>query len=508
MTAILMIPGNKSTISFANSLTAAVEQLRANSSKSTAQFNKVHVLHTRQSLKTFITSPNVGQWLSESGLHQSDLVHHVVDLNDDPNRRIDELLGDVANITSSRQGCEFYFDLTGGVTQIKVALGILAFIIGATHVYTLEVDFDHTKPEQRGWRLDRLRAEKVPVIYRQISGLEQFDLFGLSNLTSVKRVRTELDELQLSLLNSSLSNRSIEIDHLISLLEQAEAFRLRQEERFRLDSVVDRDERAATRGILFHATAAVEALVDLVICEDPSKDRPTLGPKLRRLREMADARSPHPIDSATLMHLSELLVRLRNRAAHWSDTTPEASVLALQGDLGLRLSKSFIWLITASLESFLNDTGNLVSIRIQEEGSLTDEKWFVGIDGDDTGAFIADVLRDSPDCLDEIKQRSRQIAEAVSEIKDLITKKCGKGSVLFATGDNILFYGKVSAGFVTSLLDAYHERTNLTASAGVGRTPYQASVALKLAKGDGGGTVKVIVLEEEQLERSRGYIQS
>ncbi len=81
-------------------------------------------------------------------------------------------------------------------------------------------------------------------------------------------------------------------------------------------------------------------------------------------------------------------------------------------------------------------------------------------------------------------------------IKGLITKECGKGSVLFATGDNILFHGKMSVGFVASLLDTYHERTTLTASAGVGRTPYQASVALRLANGEGGGAVKVIVLEE------------
>lgn len=504
MAAILMIPGNTNIVSFINSLTAAIEKLNEDSRDTKSCFDKVHVLHTRQSLAALVSSlksTDTECWLEEIGLQQSDLVHHVVDLDDDPDRRLHELLSGVTNIMSSRPGKQIYFDLSGGVTQIKVALGILAFLIGAKNVYTLEINFDpERRSEQSTLRLKALRAEKVPVTYRSISGLEQFDLFGLSNLTAVKRVHVELDELQNNLLDSPLSNRSTEIDHLISLLEQAEVFRLQQEERFRLDSVVERDERAATRGILFHATAAAEVLVDLVICKDPSSDPRPLGRKLRSLREAADAHSPHPIDSVTLMHLSELLLRLRNRAAHWSDTTRDTNVLALQGDLGLRLSKSFIWLITASLESFLTNAGNIAPVRTLEESSLPEGEWFVGIDGDGTGQYIANVLRNVTDCQKEIRRRSQRITSAIKVIENLIVEKCGKESILFATGDNILFYGKISFDFVTALLDKYHEKMGLTASAGIGRTPFQASVALSLAKGEGGGNVKAVVLDEAQLE--------
>lgn len=262
---------------------------------------------------------------------------------------------------------------------------------------------------------------------------------------------------------------------------------------------MEHDERADTRSILFHATAAAEVLVDLIIGEDSSKSKLMLGDKLKELRKKSDACSPHPIDSSTLEHLSDLLVRLRNRAAHWSDQTSDASLkahaLALQSDLGLRLSKSFIWLVTVSFESFLDNTGKPVSIGILDEDSLNQGEWFVGIDGDSTGVYIASCLKDSPDCQDEIRRHSNRITDAINSIREKVASELGKQNILFAKGDNILFHGTVTSDLVTDLLDMYLQKTKLTASAGIGRTPYQASIALRLAKGEGGGAMKIIEMK-------------
>ncbi|MER7169750.1 hypothetical protein ABT336_27325 [Micromonospora sp. NPDC000207] len=341
---ILIIPGNTNLTSFGNCLTAATEVLQGNLNDGSAGFRKVHVVHTTESLTAFTSLQGEISIPEPLDLRQSDFVHHVVDLSSNSKQRLDELLSEVASIARLKPAEELYFDLTGGVTQVKVALGILAFLLGARNVYTLEVGF--TQPYQRNWNLEHLRTEGVRVTYSQTSGLDQFDQFGLSNLTAVRRVRPELNELKQKL-ESLFPESSSQLDHLVSVLEQAEALRLQQEDRLKQADRVDRVELAATRSILFHATAAAEALVDLVVEQSAPRSglsNSTLGPKLRQLRDLAGAHPSHPIDTVTLGHLTDLLLRLRNRAAHWSDRASDASVMEIQGEVGLRLSKSFIWL--------------------------------------------------------------------------------------------------------------------------------------------------------------------
>lgn len=493
MNAALVIVGNTNMASFVNCISAATEMLRRDLVGQVERFRKVHVVHTSESFMKFASPESQARVLSSTGLHPSDFVHHVVDLAESPDRRLDELVSEVARIAKADPSDALYFDLTGGVTQVKVALAILAFLLGVQNVYTLEVDIK--RPDQRDWDLDRLRGENVSVSYRQISSLEKFDQFGLSNLTAVQRVGPELGKLKSELIGS-FPDASSELDHLVSLLKQAEALRLEQEDRSRQGKAVEHADLAATRSILFHATAAAEALVDLVVEQGSSVSNgrgQTFGQKLRRLRELADGPASHPIDSATFGHLTDLLLRLRNRAAHWSTPTSDLSAMRLQGELGLRLAKSFIWLIVTSLQMFIGKADELVSIR---SGDVSHGEWYVGIDGDKTGEYIGAALIDATDAARDISIRSGAISQAIREMEKIVKKKYGKDSVLFACGDNILFRGEVSLEFVKSLLALYSRRTRLSASAGVGRTPYQASLALSLAKGEGGGAVKVVTLAD------------
>ncbi|MDT3440475.1 mCpol domain-containing protein [Pseudofrankia sp. BMG5.37] len=485
--------------SFGNCLLAATEALRRDLSDPRARFERVHVLNTSESLAALAAHFEIdASKLDRVGLRRGDLNYVTISLDDDPEHRLDRLLGDVADIMRSTQTREVYFDLTGGPTQIKIALGIFAFLLGAPHVYTLEVAF--SAPAQRGWDLDRLRAaaiddENIKVRHRRISGLDKFDGFGHSSLTIVERVRAELEQLRAHL-ESSLPSRVQEISRLVSLLEGAELARI--------DPRQTQDESVATQILLMNATAAADAFVDLVINSVPGRKTSgqTLGPKLNQIRDMAGANSPHPIDSVTLLHLSELLLRLRNRAVHWSDSSMSADVLRLQGELGARISKSFIWLVTQSLGAFLHsDTNEVAEISSIDDFSSDDEGWFVGIDGDGTGAYIAGSMRDTEDCVDELKDRSRQVGAAIDFVRAAVKKKYGKDSVVFCSGDNILFRvkGRVIRSDILDLLSKYHDMTQLTASAGVGRTPYQASIGLRLAKAEGGGAVKMVSLSNRRV---------
>ena len=96
---------------------------------------------------------------------------------------------------------------------------------------------------------------------------------------------------------------------------------------------------------------------------------------------------------------------------------------------------------------------------------------------------------------DEIRRHSNRITDAINSIREKVASELGKQNILFAKGDNILFHGTVTSDLVTDLLDMYLQKTKLTASAGIGRTPYQASIALRLAKGEGGGAMKIIEMK-------------
>ncbi|MER7168739.1 mCpol domain-containing protein [Micromonospora sp. NPDC000207] len=135
-------------------------------------------------------------------------------------------------------------------------------------------------------------------------------------------------------------------------------------------------------------------------------------------------------------------------------------------------------------------------IKVRDRESLGQELWYVGIDGDKTGEFIGEALADTTDSAPEIRSRSNKISQAIEKIRIAVKSNHKEGSILFACGDNILFRGQVSYDFVESLLSIYRQETGLSASAGIGRTPYQASVALSLAKGEGGGAIKAISLTE------------
>jgi hypothetical protein len=55
LSTILLIPGNRNTPSFCNSVMAATELLRSQVDDPTAKFGKVHIIHTSESIAVLRT---------------------------------------------------------------------------------------------------------------------------------------------------------------------------------------------------------------------------------------------------------------------------------------------------------------------------------------------------------------------------------------------------------------------------------------------------------------------
>nr|BBH94955.1 hypothetical protein KTA_31540 [Thermogemmatispora argillosa] len=108
-----------------------------------------------------------------------------------------------------------------------------------------------------------------------------------------------------------------------------------------------------------------------------------------------------------------------------------------------------------------------------------------GIDGDKIGARLEALFIQND--LAEIRRFSQRVTEAMEEIKRLI--KCNDGDIVFCSGDSILFLGNFEDEWCRWILQRFAELTGCTASMGVGESPQEAYLGLKLAKAVGGGAL-------------------
>lgn len=109
-------------------------------------------------------------------------------------------------------------------------------------------------------------------------------------------------------------------------------------------------------------------------------------------------------------------------------------------------------------------------------------KLYFGLDGDSIGRqvvafFIANQV-------DELKEFSRNIEEALHVIKD--AAKSRGGEIIYCTGDSILFCGEIDPSFGNEIVDIFLNLTKKKASVGIGTNLTNAYLGLTLAKAQGG----------------------
>ena len=104
------------------------------------------------------------------------------------------------------------------------------------------------------------------------------------------------------------------------------------------------------------------------------------------------------------------------------------------------------------------------------------------MDGDDTGKVLEELFLASSD-ESSFRRVSRDITKAISEISKLLSKRLGKGVIVFDAGDDLLFKGNLEEEFLLEIKDLYSKTTSgLTCSIGYGRSFQEVYLALKLAK--------------------------
>ena len=114
-------------------------------------------------------------------------------------------------------------------------------------------------------------------------------------------------------------------------------------------------------------------------------------------------------------------------------------------------------------------------------------KVYIGIDGDKVGEKIEALIVAGN--LQKVAALSRKVQFAIKKLEDAIISSGGR--VIFSGGDSILAEIELDEQQCDNLVRMFHDITGCTASAGIGNTPIEAYLALKLAKGS--DSEKVIV---------------
>jgi len=107
---------------------------------------------------------------------------------------------------------------------------------------------------------------------------------------------------------------------------------------------------------------------------------------------------------------------------------------------------------------------------------------YFGLDGDSIGRVVESYLIKND--VDSLSQFSKKIVDALNAIKKIAEEK--GATIIFCTGDSILIYGEIEIEFGDMMLRIFNEKTQKTASVGIGDNLAKTYLGLKLAKSNGG----------------------
>jgi hypothetical protein len=158
------------------------------------------------------------------------------------------------------------------------------------------------------------------------------------------------------------------------------------------------------------------------------------------------------------------------------------------------LAFTFLQFTTKTLGAFIDQNGQLVNIKNLEDPLEEDETvFYLGFDGDSTGDYLDRAFGESSE--EEVTQRSKTVKGAIEALKKLIYKETKDDkSLFFAEADNILFKSRYKISLLNEMQIIYKVQTGLTGSIGYGKTLPEVSLAMRLSKAKGGGSIMGIAL--------------
>jgi hypothetical protein len=491
----LILAGNKNVPAMINAIIRATIQARKDNENSNLTFRQVHIFHTEQSLQALTKSTSWQEALSYYKISSTSLIHHVAKIEDSNVDRFRDLVEQLRTIVNPLDNAQNYIDLTSGISSLKSILAVFAYVLDIENIYSLEIDFSsdiETRKNQASLFYNELEKSDISIEYRKFPPIGEFDTFGKLNYTEVLRHRSIIGDLIGGL--TSLLPSDLDLEHLRESLLSGINSRL-------IGEVTE--ESYSYRHSIFASSAGIEELANIIltIVKNANLENKTLGQKLNEVREIFSENPKYFVNTETLEYLTKLITSVRNDIAHPSQQNGYSKeITAIQSRLSSQLAFTFLQFTTKTLSSFLDQSGQLVDVKILENTS--EEKqviFYFGFDGDSTGDYLDIAFGQANE--KEVRRRSQVIKETIETLKKLICKETkDHKSILFAEGDNILFKASYQVKLLNEIQRIYKEKTGLTGTIGYGKTLPEVSLAMRLSKAKGGDSIMGIVLNSNSVE--------
>jgi hypothetical protein len=470
----LFVFGNTNEHTFGNSIVAA-------NSRSISLFGKpihdIYVLHTPESHVHLNINIGWRDHLAANGIQSDIITHRTIELSSE--NAIIRFAKYVESAVASSEDSRIIIDLTNGTTFNKSLLSTVAYILDLSNIYMIDTGKLSVSARQIGF----IPIDTLDAAYIKAPDATSLDSIAHLSLTEVLRYRKiiEIQTNRYKDIDSSSCDEVFFRDNLIHSIQM----------KLRADRSSEKD-KALYRIVSSSLTASIEELLRLFLRKSGSdNDNFTFGMRLNRIREKINSVDQKDFDHNFLKHFNDLMLHLRNSATHKGE--PLTALESIKADLLVNMSFPFLQFYSEIVLPLLdgNPLSRKIKIqRIHPNTIVSSDILFVGIDGDDTGATLESLfcsVNDEKTLEKMLRDFSENVDRGMCAIKTRIDNLDKKNTVIFASGDDILYRGRASHDFLVELKELYTEKSNgLTCSIGYGKSFREVYIAMKLAKAEPG----------------------
>ncbi len=469
----LLIHGNPNYHTFTNAIVAANEKamLLFNS-----RLSNIFILHSKRSYQVLNEKT---EWLQELEKHQitSDIfTQKIVEIDASP----DSVKAFVEFIELILKGMpeksNLMLDVTNGTTVQKSLLAIVAYLLDFPHQYMIDIT-------QLAEKVKEIKGFLPPAIleacYVPVPESVILDHIAYINLAEVLRYKKMIEghKQKYVTLNPDKTDPAFFKGNI------ARSIQLKFSGDQNDDPTIYRISASALAASLEHL---VRIMVDKYIKHETVEDKDPFGPKLKLIERKVYEISPPNFDFKFMELLNGIMLYIRNTTTH--KTKALGIIEKIKAELSMRMVFPFIQFYTDVLLPILanaHQKDNQTIEKLPENSkiqSTDDQIYYIGIDGDNTGAFLENLFLSSAKD-SEFSKLSGSVENALIEIKKKVKAQYGKQAVIFAAGDDILYKAPYHHKFIEELQQSYEKETSgLTCSVGAGKTLKEVYVALKIAK--------------------------
>lgn len=470
----LIILGNRNRHTFANSIVAAHHKSLELFKKS---FTDIFIIDSSESYTELHKETDWIDYIMNNGVSMEALTHRIIDINPDikpATESIENFVNFIQKMmcgNSNKQN--LIVDLTNSTTHYKVLLATTAYILGIQNVYMIDTIKLFNLSTNNGFMSpELLKSTYIPA--PDNTKLDKIAYMGLTEIVRYEKIIDNLSEKYSNIHESSdtefFKNNFI---HSINL-------KLRGDQQDESDNAIY---RIASSSISASLEDLIRVFLNKFFEPHTSIERKTFGQKIRIIQSKVEKEASPYFDLEFFRVFNDFILFLRNSTTHKGNQLTD--VEKFKADLSIKMAVPFVEFYTKIVyRELLPDNQNKLSTTIKKLSTSninSDEILYFGLDGDDTGTKLESLFLSSEE-ESAFRHLSKSVDKAIEEISKYIKEQSSKDSIIFATGDDLLFKGQFTEDQLKKMQYIYHQKTGFTCSIGYGKSFKDVYLALKLAK--------------------------